>query len=470
MICGESIGYDATHEREKLMKCFSSFNKKYMDRGAIMNENQNYEQPEEIIISFQKLWDNFKKYWWICVITTVLAVVAVIGLTVKNYHDAKNLSENDLVENEDKLYQATTMVYMEPQLEKMSESIKETADNIQDLEKSYAASVNEYVKTYIEQWNWNRNNQLMYDSMALLSSNRVRSQINDALEKNGMDSYDRILDEISMEIASGSRYYKLIVRGEDEERVEFIANTATDILLKEAQNVMGITNGRLIDKASIDLCEKQADGTYKIITEKSELEAEEEEATLSLGSFISMKNLLLIFVGAFFGLGIIFIFVLMDKKLRNRNEVNMYLHIPYLGEVSKKSGDAQYSVLTTTLRKKCEQEGIKKVLLTTPKVCDIQEKLLKNLGNESESTATVKIDSTTNKVEEKIAVEGTGKELTVVSAGQLLESSNTIKAVSSVDGTVLLITANGDNIPELEETISHIRTVGGKILGYVLYR
>ena len=362
------------------------------------------------------------------------------------------------------------MVYMEPQSEKTSESIKEAADNIQDLEKSYAASVNEYVKTYIEQWNWNRNNQLMYDCMALLSSNKVQSQINTALENNGMDSYDKALDTITMEIASGSRCYKIIVRGEDAERVEFIANTATDILLKEAKEVMSINNANIIDKAVVDLCEKQEDGTYKIVTEKSELESEDEVATLSLGSFLSMKKILLVFVGAFFGLGIIFIFVLMDKKVRNRNEVNMYLHIPYLGEVSKKSGDAQYQVLTTTLLKKCEQEGIKKVLLTTPKVCDIQEKLLDNLGNESESTASVKIDSTTNKVEEKIAAEGTGKELTVVSAGQLLESSNTIKAVSSVDGIVLLITANGDNIPELEEAISHIRTVGGKILGYVLYK
>lgn len=435
-----------------------------------MNENYNYEQPEEIIISFQKLWDNFKKYWWICVITTVIAIVAVVGITIKNYKAVQNLSESDLVQNDNKLYQAVTMVYMEPQSEKTSESIKEAADNIQDLEKSYTASVNEYVKTYIEQWNWNRNNQLMYDCMALLSSNKVQSQINIALENNGMDSYDKALDAMTMEIASGSRCYKIIVRGEDAERVEFIANTATDILLKEAKEVMSINNANIIDKAVVDLCEKQEDGTYKIVTEKSELESEDEVATLSLGSFLSMKKILLVFVGAFFGLGIIFIFVLMDKKVRNRNEVNMYLHIPYLGEVSKKSGDAQYAVLTTTLLKKCEQEGIKKVLLTTPKVCDIQERLVDSLGNEGENTAVVKIDININKAEEKIATESTGKELTVVSAGQLLESSNTIKAVSSVDGTILLITANGDNIPELEETISHIKTVGGKVLGYVLYK
>lgn len=435
-----------------------------------MNENYNYEQPEEIIISFQKLWDNFKKYWWICVITTVLAIVGVVGITIKNYKEVQNLSESDLVENDNKLYQAATMVYMESQSEKTSESIKEAADNIQDLEKSYTASVNEYVKTYIEQWNWNRNNQVMYDCMALLSSNKVQSQINMALENNSMDSYDKVLDAITMEIAGGSRCYKIVVRGEDAERVEFIANAATDILLKEAKEVMSINNANIIDKAVVDLCEKQEDGTYKIVTEKSELESEDEVVTLSLGSFLSMKKLLLVFVGAFFGLGIIFIFVLMDKKVRNRNEVNMYLHIPYLGEVSKKSGDAQYQVLTTTLLKKCEQEGIKKVLLTTPKQCDIQEKLANNLGNEGDNTSIVKIDASITKVEEKINVESTGKELTVISAGQLLESSNTIKAVSDVDGTILLITANGDNIPELEETINHIRTVGGKILGYVLYR
>ena len=435
-----------------------------------MNENQNYEQPEEIIISFQKLWDNFKKYWWICVITTLVSIIAVVGMTLKEYQSVKNLSGDDLVQNDNQLYQAVTMVYMEPQEERTSGDIKEAADNLQDIEKSYAASVNEYVKAYIEQWNWNRNNQLMYDCMALLSSDRVQSQMNDALESNGMEPYDKVLDSITMEIAPGSRFYKVIVRGDDAERAEFVSNTVTDILLKEVQEVMGVSNATLIDKAVVDLCEKQEDGTYKIVTEQSEVESGDITTTLSVGSFISMKKILIVFVGVLFGLGIIFIFVLMDKKLRNRNEVNMYLHIPYLGEVSKKSGDAQYSVLTTTLRKKCEQEGIKKVLLTTPKVCDIQEKLLDNLGNESESTATVKIDSTTNKVEEKIAAEGTGKELTVVSAGQLLESSNTIKAVSSVDGIVLLITANGDNIPELEEAISHIRTVGGKILGYVLYK
>lgn len=435
-----------------------------------MNENQNYEQPEEIIISFQKLWDNFKKYWWICVITTVLAIVAVVGVTIKNYKAVQNLSESDLVENDNKLYQAATMVYMEPQSEKTSESIKEAADNIQDLEKSYAASVNEYVKTYIEQWNWNRNNQLMYDCMALLSSNKVQSQINMALENNSMDSYDKVLDAITMEIAGGSRCYKIIVRGEDEERVEFIANVATDILLKEAKEVMSINNANIIDKAVVDLCEKQEDGTYKIVTEQSEIETElgDMQTTLSLENFISIKNILVIFIGFFLGLGIIFIFILMDKRVRNKNEVNMYLHIPYLGEVSSKIGDSQYQVLITALLKKCEQEGIKKVLLTTPKVCDIQERLVDSLGNEGENTAVVKIDTNINKVEEKITTESTGKELTVVSAGQLLESSNAIKAVSSVDGIVLLIIANGDSISELEETISYIKTVGGNILGYIL--
>ena len=435
-----------------------------------MNENYNYEQPEEIIISFQKLWDNFKKYWWICVITTVLAIVAVIGITIKNYKEVQNLSESALMKADNKFYQATTMVYMKPEIEETSESIREAADNIQDLEKSYAASINEYVKTYIEQWNWNRNNQLMYDSMALLSSNKVQSQINDALEKNNMDPYDKALDEMTIEIVNGSRYYRVVVRGESAERVKFIADTATNILLKEAQEIMEISDSKLIDKAVINLCEKQQDGSYKLITEQSEKKNKGMADNLSLGAFLSIKNILVVLVGAFFGLGIIFIFVLMDKKVRNRNEVNLYLHIPYLGEVRREGGDAQYAVLTTTIQKKCEQEGIKKVLLTTPKQCDIQEKLVNSLGNEGNNTAVVKIDASTAKVEEKINVESTGKEFTVVSAGQLLESSNTIKAVSDVDGTVLLITANGDNIPELEETISHIKTVGGEILGYILYK
>lgn len=435
-----------------------------------MNENYNYEQPEEIIISFQKFWDNFKKYWWICAITTALAIVVVAGLTIKSYKAAQNLSESSLMKADNKFYQATTMVYMKPEMEETSESIREATDDIEDLEKIYAVSINEYVKTYIEQWNWNRNNQLMYDSMALLSSDKIQSQINDALEKNNMAPYDKVLDEMTMEIVNGSRYYRVIVRGENSKRVRFIADTATDILLKEAQEIMGISDSKLIDKAVINLCEKQQDGSYKLITEKSEKKNKGVAEQLSLGTFISAKNILVVFLGTFFGLGIIFIFVLMDKKVRDRNEVNMYLHIPYLGEISKKSGDIQYAVLTTTIQKKCEQEGIKKILFTTPKICDVQDKLVDSLGKEGESTAVVKVDTNISKVEEKIATESTGNALTVISAGQLLESSNAIKAVSSVDGTVLLITANGDNIPELEETISYIKTVGGKILGYILYR
>ena len=435
-----------------------------------MNENQNYEQPEEIIISFQKLWDNFKQYWWICAITVAVAVLGVVGLTVKEYRAVSHLSEDEMVDGENTLYQATTMVYMQPQLEHMDERIREVSDDIQNAEKSYAASVNEYVKSYIEQWNWSRNNQLMYDCMALLSSDKVQSQLNEVLKSEGMNAYDKVLDNITMEILSGSRYYRLIVRGEDEKRVELIANTATDILLKEAKSVMDINNGTLIDKAVVDLCKKQEDGSYKVITEQSELQDKQEDGTttLSIRSFISKKKILLVFVGGFFGLGIIFIFVLMDKKLRNKNEVNMYLHIPYLGEVSKKSGEAQYAVLTTTLMKKCEQEGIKKVLFTTPKECEVQEKLANSLGVECGNTNIVKVDMTTSQVEDKIIMSSTGKELTVVSAPQLLESSDGIKAVSSVDGVVLFITANGDTIPELEEAISHIKTVGGKVLGYVL--
>lgn len=450
-------------------------------RKLLVEENNIYEKPEEIVISFRKIWDNFIRYWWICLITVGVAILGVVILTLKEYNSAP-----ETLLEEDKKYQAVTMVYMEPEDMDLEEYIKngmgsatakdgEALDKIADsYEEDIELSKNK-MRMDIEQWFWNKNNQLMYDSMALLKSSRVIEQINNELEKNKMEQYDIVLDKIEMKILDGSRCFTITVRGEDEKRTELIANTATSILIKEAKNILGIVNSKIIDNAVINLYREteNLDQPYEVITEESLLKKnEKEDKGLSIGSFVSMKKLLLIFVGGFLGLGVIFVFVLMDKKIRTREEMGMYFNIPFLGEIKKKDSDGKYDVIATAIVGKCKTDATKAIMVASPKENDKVQLLTKAIEkaaiHEGQKVEVLDAKAGNDSIEEKLNVLPKDNTFTIVTANNLDYDVNAIRVASKLEKTIVLVKENADEIGEIEQAVNNVNTTGGKVLGYVL--
>lgn len=446
-----------------------------------MEENNIYEKPEEIVISFRKIWDNFIRYWWICLITVGVAILGVVILTLKEY----NTSPETLLEK-DKKYQAVTMVYMEPENMDLDAYIKnelnsstsksgEALDKIADSYEEDIELAKNKMRMDIEQWFWNKNNQLMYDCMALLKSSRVIDQINNELDKNKMEQYDIVLDKIEMRIQDGSRCYTITVRGEDKKRTALIANTATSILIKEAKNILGIVNSKIIDDAVINLYREteNIDQPYEVITEESLIKkSQKEDEGLSIGSFVSMKKLLLIFVGGFLGLGIIFVYVLMDKKIRTREEMSMYFNIPYLGEIKKKDSDLKYDVIATGIVGKCITDGTKSLMVASPKENDKVELLAKSIQKaamqEGQKVELLNAISGKDNIENKLSELTKENTFIIVTAKNLDNDVNAIRAASKLDKTIVLVKENADQIGEIEQAVNNINTTGGKMLGYVL--
>lgn len=446
-----------------------------------MEENNVYEKPEEIVISFRKIWDNFVRYWWICLITVGVAILGVVGLTIKEFR-----TTDVLLPEKEKKYQAVTMVYMEPEDLGLDEYIKNGTDSnttsdgkaMDKIADSYEEDVElakKKLRMEFEQWYWSKNNQLMYDCMALLKSSRVVEQINDELDKNNMDLYDTVLDKIEMRILDGSRCYTITVRGENKKRTKLIADTATDILIKEAKDILGVVNSKIVDNAVLNLYKEteNPDQPYEIVTEESLLKkSEKEKGEFSIGSFFSMKKLLLVFVGGFLGLGIIFVFVLLDKKVRTREEMGMYFNIPFIGEVKKNDTDLKYDVIATTVVGKCKTDGVNAIMLASPKengktelLAEAIKKAAKQNGNK------VEVFNAANEKENiEHKMNGLEKEntFTIVVAENLTTDVNAIRIAGKLDKAIVLVKENGDEINEIEQAVNNVITTGGNVMGYVL--
>lgn len=426
-----------------------------------MSENTRKEKQDEIIISFQKIGDNVKKYWWICLITTLLSLLAVLVIAISN----KNKQEGKQIQGV--VYQASTLVYMEPkqlmtedfalEYEKSAssdEKKKSKEESLSQIADDYNRSVElnkQSIINSLNEWYWNKNSQLMYDCTALLSSNKVISQINDVLIKEKLDAYDAKLDDISMEIKNNSRLYTITVRCEDEERAVLIADTATEALIKEAEEVFSLSNSKIIDRATTGRYRKTDDvnNPYELVTDGFE-NKQTEPTILGINKNSILKYLLIIFVGIFLGLGIIFIYVLKDKKIRNRNEMSLYFDISYMGIISNKKSrglQSSYEVLAETLIQKCRKDEIKEVMITSP---------TKQTGYDQ---FKAKLTECVNKRDAQIKI---------CYGENFVENPDAVKLASKVDGIVVLIKTNGEEIPEIEKTLDTINLISGNVMGYVL--
>lgn len=437
-----------------------------------MKENNNFEQTEEIVITFRKIHDNFTRYWWICIITGGLAILSVIGLTLKEYNKGQNL-----LSKEDNKYQAVTMVYMEPEnlqwkvyLENEETFLeKKEEEALNQIAESYSASVElskSQIKNNIEQWYWSKNSQLMYDCMALLKSNKIAKQINSKLEANHMKPYDIILDEIKMTILDNSRCYTLTVRGENKKRVELIANVATEILITEAKDVLNIQNSKIIDKAVVNLYRQTGDAEqpYEIITEGT-LNAS-KYGKLSLKSFISKKKLLLIITGILLGAGIIFVFVLLDQKVHTKEEMTAYFGIPFLGSIKKSRNKPECELIATIISNKCKKEGYKTLVISSPDKNEDVDFLVEAISEVGKQEFSEVISLKATEVNQEIKVDD--NKLVVIGTENLGFNANSVRIASKVCQMVLVVRENCDERKKIEQAVNNAKAAECNILGYVL--
>jgi len=453
-----------------------------------MDEGLGYDKQDEVIISFNKIWDNLVRYWWVCVVGVAIALVGIFVLSSNNGTYVSGVSTDDLTKERDAVMDAV----LNGNMDAANRTIANRGFGITFA--NMATSV-----IYMEQVGMDQiigdtriNNPLLisqtllYDYLTLLSTDSLIDEVNKAVTDKGYDIYDPYYDVIDIPFDGNARILTLMLKGNDPGRTELIVREAANVLVTMARDVFGITNGRIVDEAKNKICmilpDDNDDTTkdYMLLSERAAGDIiRGKYGGLSVnnpaGRFLTMKNVIILFVGIFFGLGVIFILILMDKKIRNKEETAIYFNLPVLGDVNAAiSETSQYKVITAALDYHLANNGIKSILITGSsngdKTVQLSKKIEEGFKELGKACTLVNIGDADADVELRIESEKKKDGYVIVSAPCVDTSSNAIQAASKVDAIIYSITANNETIPQVQKGINSVKLVGGKILGCLLIK
>lgn len=276
----------------------------------------------------------------------------------------------------------------------------------------------------------------------ILYSDDLRADMNTLLVENGFEEFDKNQDIVVITRMGDSMYYELMVRSVGYERTEFVAKAYTELLIDYAKKVMGL-KGRVIDYPSLKTYVKFHDGSYTTF----EI-GEPKTVGLSLGAFVTWSKLMLLCAGAFLWVAIIMVFVFMDKILRTKRETDIATGMECICTIDKKNANA-LDLLAVMLDFTGKNSGKNHFVLATAekneKLSGIADEILTKL---TKTTAGASVQSVTDIINNAMALEACG----------------------NADYVLLTVTLNQDKVPEVEQAVRNLQTIGAKVLGYVLIK
>ncbi len=280
-------------------------------------ENKNLSGSENLI-STRKIWQNIRKYWWICILC-VLAYGALVAVDVwRAYQSDVQAAVRDT-------YQASGMVY-------------------------YPHSDEEEGRFFV----------------TLCTTERVVDRVNEALTANGYSEYGA---DDSIEVNWIGNTFGLTLIGEGEERMACMMDSFLHFLLEEAQEVAG-KEGSILNETSVRPCLVKSNGSVIVYEDASQ-----RQATLSLGDIITWRRAMIAAAAFFAGALIIFVLIIFDEKIRTKEEIEDMLTAPCLGVLRTKNDQEVFRALTEGL---CRKQNIGALTFITWKGTEcLQEKLAK---------------------------------------------------------------------------------------------
>lgn len=225
----------------------------------------------EITITFRKLLDNIKRYFWILMVTVFLGIGLCIILSFVSTVDT------------DEKYTIQKVYAVHRTDEFMGES-----------------SVTE---------------DLLSDILLMSNTNEFSSAIESQMEKNRFNDYTFSLDESIVRSISGN----VIIfnfQAADQREAETLSEVYSDLMIKNMNNFFDDREIVL----NVDLSETSA-RVVNVGNQES--------------SFISVKNVFIVFLSLLLGLVIIFILTVLDKYVRDKSEISGLEDAVVLGTVRK---------------------------------------------------------------------------------------------------------------------------------------
>ncbi len=356
-----------------------------------MNQASTKEWKGEMLISTRKIWCNVKKYWLLGAVVIAACAALVVFMTVREYRA-------DLVSASLETYQGEALVYID------------SAD--EDYSDAYTA---------------------------LLYSERIRNQVNDALLANGFEEFNKKLDTANVDMKGTSMCYRVIVRSIGLERTRFLAKTYTELLIKEAKDIMGL-KGRVIDEPVMTTYLTRASGSVEIF----ELD-EPRKVSISLRSFLSWKKIMIMGAGFFLWCAFVMVKVFYDTTLRSREEIDQVSVVPFFCEVKNGKQDS-YELLAALLDGVKERTGDGRILLAAPK---------------SSKALTAVFEGT----EKALADRHSDVELSM--AEGLVVSAEALDQAKAAGAVFLFVTVDQDSAEDTHQAFANLSVVGAGMYGYI---
>lgn len=352
------------------------------------------EWKGEMLISTRKIWCNIKKYLLLGVVVMAACIGLAVLMTIREYRA-------DLASAALETYQGEALVYID------------SAD--EDYSDAY---------------------------MALLYSERIRNQVDQALLENGFEKFNKELDTANVDMKGTSMCYRVIVRSLGLERTRFLAKTYTELLLQETKSIMGL-KGRIIDDPVMTTYLTKANGGVEIF----ELD-EPKKVTISLGSFLSWKKIMLVGAGFFLWCAFVVARVFYDSTLHSREEIDQVSIVPYFCEV-RKGKQESCALLAALLDGVSERTENGSILLAAPKT----SKLL-----------TAVFEGTKKALEER------NSKVKLSMAEDLVGSADALDAARAAGAVFLFVTLDQDSAEDTHQAFSNLSVVGAGMYGYIAGR
>ena len=418
---------------------------------------ENNKKEDMVFVSFDRLWDNFKKFWWIAV--ALMAVMLIYGATTYNANLKLSESKNDestnqkspviIADNEvDRIHAGNTDLTFDVNLQTYYDGIGVENDNDYNIYLGLCGNVVNYADAIIA-------SQDMYDVVNEAYAAAGYSQLITIPRTPGDTEYD-----IFSVSAVSDKSMKITYSGlGGVERIRLGTYVAAEYLRNKMSELYPYISCQVASEPAISLrvavngfyCYIQPDEASVNATREQYAEynrillGQVDRFDFEFRNIFQMSTIIKGVVGFVIGLFIIFVIAVCDKKVRTREELERFFdgEGAFLGEF-KKNMTVSENVTAVAISAMCEKEGISNVILTT-------------VGKNKNAAVLTKLaeNASTDKVK-------------LVCKDGIEVCPETSRDIAMAEGTIIMVNGGYDEVHTIKTALSRISTVNGKLLGYIL--
>ena len=418
---------------------------------------ENNKKEDMVFVSFDRLWDNFKKFWWIAV--AIMAVMLVYGAAT--YNSTLKYSE---AENDESTIEKSPVIIADNEADRIHSGF---------VDISYTVNVEEYYKSIgidetpdYSMYQTVNANAVNY-AVSIAASQDFYSAVNKAITAAGFSEL------VTNQRTPGDSDYDVFqVAGQNDqmmriayaglggvERIRLGVKVAAEYLAEEMERLYPYITCEVVSEPTVTL-RIPINGFYTYIEpdEASVIATREKYAEYNavllgqvkkydfqFSNIFKMSTIIKGAVGFVIGLFIIFVIAICDRKVRTREELERFFdgNGEFLGEF-RKGDKLSEDVTAASIGAMCEKEGVDSVLFTT-------------VGKQKNEDAMIRIADAASSGKVKFTcVDG------------IEVCAETSRSIADAQGIIIMVNGGFDEIHTIKTALSRVNTVDGNLLGYIL--